>query len=134
MQNFMSIVWTCIYYTGKGVYFLLNGVRMPYNNHTSININDIGTGESALLCFTENTNCCGLPNRTGEWYYPDGTLILSASHGFDLFRNRGSQIVRLNRRNNAQSPTGRYCCEVPDADQVMQIICINILNGKYRFI
>ena len=40
--------------------------------------------------------------------------ISSLQHGF--YRNRGDQLIRLNRREGITSPTGRYQCEVPNAD------------------
>lgn len=86
------------------------------------------------MCVTDNVNCCGLPNRAGEWYYPNGTIVSRSTEGLDFFRTRGSQSVILNRRNDAQSPIGQYCCKVPDASQTTQIICINITSGKYDFL
>jgi hypothetical protein len=34
--------------------------------------------------------------------------------------------VRLNRRNNAMSPTGPFCCVVPDATSITKTTCIYI--------
>ena len=112
------------------MYFQLNGVRIPYSNHTSVDINNIGERDVGLMCITDNVNCCGLPNRAGEWYYPDGTRIGPSVSGMDFYRGRSRQTVQLHRRNNAQGPTGRYCCEVPESSQVIQSICINIVNSK----
>ena len=55
--------------------------------------------------------------QEAAWYFPDGHEILP---GFlavsDIYQNRGPQIVRLNRRNGVQSPSGKYRCEIPDAN------------------
>ena len=40
--------------------------------------------------------------------------IANRQQGF--YRNRGDQIIRLNRREGIMSPTGTYRCEIPNAD------------------
>ena len=47
-----------------------------------------------------------------------------------IYRNRGASVVQLNRRNNAQSPTGLYRCEIPDASGTAQNIFVAIGNGN----
>ena len=92
---------------------------------------DIGTDDKALQCFTTRDDCCGNPsNRMGEWYYPNMMLIPSFGAGEDFYRDRGSQVVRLNRRNSALSPTGKYRCTIPDASGATQILVANII-GKH---
>ena len=50
---------------------------------------------------------------------PNGTRILNTPDA-NFYRTRHTQQVRLNRRNNAISPTGVFICEVPnDADSTM---------------
>ncbi len=93
-------------------------------------MSDIGdsavTGGDALLCMTDNTNCCSNPN--GEFYYPDGTAV-GFSFTNSLYRNRGEQVVRLNRRGDATSLLGRYRCAVPDASGTTRSVFINIVAG-----
>ncbi len=78
-------------------------------------ITDIGEGDNALLCITDNTDheCCHPPDD-GEFFYPDGTAV-SFSISNSLYRNRGEEFISLNRRNSATSPLGRYRCDIPDA-------------------
>ena len=99
-----------------GVILTLRGVQYP--NRSIINIREIGENDKALICQTDRRPCCqSLPNRAGEWYYPNGSLLTIEGSGRDLYRNRGDEgEVRLNRRNNALFPTGMYHCEVPDAN------------------
>ena len=85
---------------------------------------DIGEGDDALLCLTDRADCCSNPN--GEFYYPSGSAVGYSSTN-SLYRNRGSQVVRLNRRDNTLSPVGRYRCEIPDSSGTTQRIYINIL-------
>ena len=118
--------------TPTRLYFTLRGSR--YESGMSILITDIGSNTnnnssdpgSSLVCVTSNVNthCCrGADNpnggHRGEWYLPDGTRILNTPDT-NFYRTRYTQQVRLNRRNNAMSPTGVFICEVPnDADSTM---------------
>ena len=107
------------------MYFELKGVR--YDNNSAVNIYAIGEGDNALLCKTNKQDCCGtLPNRFGEFYYPNGVRVSIRIAGQVFYRNRGDQHIRLNRRDGASSPTGKYFCEIPDTNGVTQKIFINI--------
>ena len=109
-----------------------------YYNSSVINLTDIGEGHSAaLLCLTDNTQCCKgghNPSRAlGHWYFPDGTPVpdgLDASRS--IYRNRGPSVVRLNRRNNAQSPTGLYRCEIPDASGTNQTLYVGVYTTDIK--
>ena len=37
-----------------------------------------------------------------------------------------NQTIRLNRRNNAQSPTGSFCCELPDNSGVTHRLYVTL--------
>ena len=88
---------------------------------------DIGEGDDALLCVTDNTECCRT-GGDGEFFYPDGTAVGFSSIN-SIYRNRGEQLIRLNRRNGATSPLGRYRCAIPDASGVTRSVLITI-GGK----
>ena len=99
-----------------------------YLNNTIVLMSDIGETDNALLCMTDRTDCCSSP--VGEFYYPDNTAVGFSSTN-SLYRNRDTQVVRLNRKNNALSPTGVYRCEIPDSSGRMQNIYINIIGNPY---
>ncbi len=102
-----------------------------YCDDDIVNITDIGdsvAGGDALLCLTDNTNCCSGPD--GEFYYPDGTDV-GFSISNSLYRNRGEGVARLNRRNGATSPLGRYRCDIPDASGTTRSVYINIVAGMF---
>ena len=107
-----------------GVYFELNG--KVYNNNSFVSINDIGEGDHALLCKTDKVECCGNPNRFGEFFYPGGSRVPIKKSNQGFYRNRDKQQIRLNRRIGIVSPTGVYRCEIPDSNNVMQKVFINI--------
>ena len=89
-----------------------------------------GTG-GPLLCYTDNTQCCNSTNNImGDWYLPGGDRTKvgdeSQSDNGDFYVTRGPGVVRLHRRNNATSPIGMFCCEVPDTRSVSRETCIDI--------
>ena len=105
---------------------------ISYHNNTVLLLNDIGdtsTG-SAILCTTNRRPCCA-SFRFGEWYYPNGSMVPNDAAGEDFYRGRGDdQTIRLSRRNNAQSPTGSFCCELPDNSGVTQRLCVTLGNAS----
>ena len=112
------------------VHFELRGVM--YGDKSIVNITEVGEGENALICRTNHPTCCkanGEQNAIGEFYYPNGVQvpIRKINHGF--YRNRGEQTVRLNRRVDVKvySPTGAFCCEVVDACNKEQTICMYLV-------
>ena len=104
-------------------------------------LEDIGEDDTALLCMTNFTACCG-PSHTGEngsvlgnWYFPNGTKVPSSGNQWDFHRTRGQSVVRLNRRRGGVE--GIYCCEIPDSMNVMQCIYIglyttNTISGEWH--
>ena len=110
------------------MYFELNGEM--YLNNSEIAIDTVGENEEALTCKTDKEECCATrPNRFGEFYYPNGVLvpIRKAGHGF--YRNRGNQLIRLNRRPGVMTPTGLYRCEIPDSSGVTLTIFANLVHA-----
>ena len=120
---------------------LIKEVRFQLGDQTYVNgsavlLTGIGEGNNSLLCLTNNTQCCrGSDNPSGggfgEWYFPDGTLVPDGQDANrSIYRNRDTSVVRLNRRNNATSPTGVYRCEVPDASGTNQTISITLTGNE----
>ena len=106
---------------------------MVYANNSAIQITEIGTtSNTGLQCITDRMSCCGTPgSRAGEWYFPNGTHVPvlgeRATMATTFYRNRGDGTVNLIRLNaSIISPTGLFCCEVPDALNLMQSTCANI--------
>ena len=98
-----------------------------------MNVDDIGEGDDALLCSTNKTDCCTNKmgqKRAGKWYFPCtqdmevGTLGDPARNNA-FYRDRGSNVVRLNRRG---SPSERGCfrCELLDANNVTQMVFVTV--------
>ena len=120
---------TCVC-THSGVYLSLGG--MVYANNDAIPITEIGTtANTALQCITDRMPCCAAAaaeDRLGAWLFPNGMSIPRQGLSATFYRTRGDDgTVNLNRDNtNVMMPTGQFCCEVPDALNVMQRLCANI--------
>ena len=110
--------------------------NQTYLNNSIFAINDIGEGENALLCVTDYPDCCKPPNGNtsqGEFYYPNNDKVR-----FNVtdpwYRDRGPQVVRLNKKNDVLSPTGVYRCEILDYAGMDRSIFINItVAGLHEF-
>ena len=108
-----------------GVYFELKSKIYP--NNSAVLLTDIGKAGSALICKTDKKDCCKtLPNRYGEFYYPNGERVLIEFSQQGFYRNRDEQLIRLNRREGTTSPSGKYRCEIPDASGETKNIYITL--------
>jgi hypothetical protein len=90
---------------------------------------------TSLVCRTElvNTQCCrgGDGGRVGEWFDPDGNQFPRNYYFFDFSRSGYTHQVRLNRRNNAMSPTGVFECRVPPmGGGALVVASITITSGQ----
>ena len=108
-----------------GVHIQLNGCIIE--EYSSVSITDIGEGDAAVLCMTDKEGCCAdLLGRAGEWFFPNNERVGTFGGGGDFYRDRGQGVVHLNRRNNAMMPTGSFCCEIPDRNNVHRRLCIMV--------
>ena len=127
----------------SGLYFMLDGtVYLPGD---TVLITDIGIFVQAtdpvdpgisLVCVTTNVNtqCCRGSDggNVGEWYLPGGTLLprFGSAPSAEFSRSGYTEQVRLNRRNNAMTPTGAFECRVPDGSGVDQSASIILSTGS----
>ena len=98
-------------------------------------LEDIGEGDDALLCVTDLTACCRSPytdpmgpRATGNWYFPNGTRVLSSGAPLDFHRTRGQSVVTLHRKRGGVR--GIYSCVIPDAMNKTQIIYIGVYTAE----
>ena len=92
----------------------------------------IGEGAMALLCFTNNLDCCQEQlQRFGEWYFPDGSAVERQGDS-NIYRNRGPSVVRLNQGNNSTSLTGVFLCVIPDDSGTNQSIYVGVYPDHER--
>ena len=125
--------------TDTQLYFTWRGNR--YEPGDSILITDIrlhqgntGPGDSLVCVTTEvNTGCC-TDEGEGQWYFPNGSIVLRNINntGINIIRTGRANQLRLNFRINQTSPTGVYTCVVPETDgSVNQTAGIRLVTGTY---
>ena len=83
---------------------------------------DIGEAVNGLLCLTSNTKCC-LNDSSSDWFLP--TVDKVPAEGM-IFADRGPNMVRLNRRNNASLPVGIFRCSILNVRSTRQDIYIGV--------
>ena len=98
-------------------------------------LEDIGEGDGALFCLTDQTACCRLPYTdpmgsvaTGNWFFPNGTRIPSSGGPWDFHRTRGQSAILLHRRRGGED--GIYSCEMLDAMNVIQTIYFGVYSAS----
>ena len=85
-----------------------NDIVIP--NHDYVDLGLMGTSfANSVQCHTDLSSCCTSQHH-GQWYFPDGQFVSSDT---DIHEVQKSMRVDLRRRNNATSPSGIYCCEIP---------------------
>ena len=110
----------------------------PYQNNSNVTLEDIGEGDDALLCITNQTACCVPPyaggngSVFGNWFFPNGTRVPSdivnetSGEEWNFYRDRGQMVVRMNRRRGGEE--GIYRCEIPISMNVTQTIYIGVYS------
>ena len=110
-----------------GVWLSLNGTAIANDSYVDIGCND----EGALLCHTDRMDCCPGSNAAGNWFFPNGTRVEDLGYNYErtstsfFSRGKGPSVIRL-RRRGTPTKRQRFYYEVPDANDVMQIIYVNI--------
>ena len=114
------------------VWFTLKGT--VYQNNSNVILEDIGEGDDALLCITNQTACCqpshsGVVRHTlGNWFFPNGTRVPSEDKMWDFYRARGQMMVHMNRKRGGVE--GIYRCEIPDTLGFTQTIYIEVYSAS----
>ena len=132
---------TQLYFTWRGNRYepgdsiLITDIRL----HITSNNND-DPGDS-LVCITTdvNTQCCTDEGGVGEWFLPDGSMVLrnidDPNRNTQIIRTGRTNQVRLNFRIHQTSPTGEYTCVVPETNSsVIQTAGIRLVTGRWYII
>ena len=94
------------------------GETVPNHGYVDLSLvgTNIGDPGNSVRCHTDLQMCCttaqGIPR--GDWRFPNGDRLQfsSSTPAHDIYEVRGAQRVDLVRRNNADSPSGIYHCEI----------------------
>ena len=89
-------------------------------NHSHVDLSQVGRhdapgGGEGVQCHTDLSTCCtsSQGQYRGDWYFPDGDRLPFNSPTIGIYEFRAAQRVYLSHRNNANSPTGIYRCDIP---------------------
>lgn len=105
-------------------------------NNSNILIDTVGTSlndeQHPVMCVSDKTPCC---LQQGEWVFPNGSEVAERSQSQTYYTTRGNNgSVNLFRVATIEdSPTGTFCCEIEDATNTSQTLCVNICK-LVRFI
>ena len=117
---------------GGGVWFSLNGTT--YQNNSLVTLEEIGEGDDALHCMTDQPACCRPPyidsslSAIGNWYFPNETRVPSSGNQWDFHRTRGRMVVLLHRRKGGED--GVYSCVIPDKEGIDQTTYIGVYSAN----
>lgn len=123
-----------------GVFLSFNG--KTYQNDSEIAIVDIRENDSSrssssstknyngLQCITDKMPCCD-EHKIGHWFFPNGTVVpeIMSNNSFYVTRGQNDGTVNLNRLNDSLIPTGRFCCEIPDALGNINHVCVRLTRN-----
>ena len=110
----LVIPWSLVeVHSQTAPYVSFMGEILP--NHSYVDLTLVGDpGDHSVQCHTDLSTCCSGtegPHR-GDWYFPDGTRLPFSAEGVGIHEQRVAQQVELRRRNNANSPSGIYRCDI----------------------
>ena len=103
--------------------------NITYQNNSCVTLENIGEGDDALNCRTNQSACCRRPytgngSSLGNWFFPNGTKVPGSKSQWGFYRDRGNTSVFLSRRRGGED--GIYSCEIPDSMNVIQTIYIGV--------
>ncbi|CAI8053078.1 Receptor-type tyrosine-protein phosphatase H [Geodia barretti] len=113
----LSLLWSLVEVHSQTFPYVSFMSQISLANNSYVDISLVGRpedGGDSVQCHTDLGTCCGPVDGShrGDWYFPDGTILGFSGNG-DIYEQRVSQRVDLRRRNNANSPTGIYRCDIP---------------------
>ena len=123
-------LWYCYIFLSHVGYIRFSLRGITYQNNSLVTLEDIGEGDGALLCITEQIRCCRGPS-IGNWFFPNGTgvpnRIIYYGIMWEFYRNRSNMVLHMHRRRGGDN--GIYHCEIPDTAGVHQIIYIGVYTA-----
>ena len=109
------------------MYLNFGGENLPTNAYVVISALD-STNDSALVCRTDQPDCCEGDNIAGGWFDPSGTMIsFNASSSQGLYSSGGSGGIHL-LRGTGIPVEGIYTCRVVDGTSTTQTVFVGLYN------
>ena len=124
-----NISITCKLFSAcTAVYLNFGGENLPTNGYVAIS--ELGsTEDTALVCRTDQTNCCDGDSIDGGWFDPDGTMVeLNADSSQGFYSSVGSDGIQL-LRGSGIPVEGIYTCRATDNSSTEQPVFIGLYNA-----
>ena len=129
----LSLLWSLVEVHSQTEYPYVSFMGENLSNNSYVDLTLVGEDDgdpgNTVRCHTDLHTCCGLAQggHRGDWYFPDGDRLEMS----DIYVTNGSQRIILNRRNDANSPSGIFRCEIPtvaiqDDDDVLVRETVNV--------
>ena len=98
---------------------------LEIENHSFLRFFDVTTGDNALLCVSDNTDCCTVHNA--NWFLPGSISPLTTSSSpYSVSRNttvpRYVALMRSGSGADRDNDDGLYRCEIIDIDGNIQML------------
>ena len=119
-MNFASLLlllWSLVEVHSQQTFPYVSFVSQTLVNNSYVDLSQVGndgSGSDSVQCITDLGSCCsgGQGQHRGDWYFPDGARLPFSDNNGDIYEFRGAQRIDIRRRNNANSPTGIYRCDI----------------------
>ena len=109
--------------------------NVEIENHSFLRFADVTTGDNALLCVSDNTNCCTGDNA--NWFLPGSTTPLTTSSSpYSVTRSTTApRNVALRRSGDgggadSDDDDGLYRCEIIDTDGNIHMLYVWLDTGS----
>ena len=101
-------------------------------NGTIITNNSGIINDEPLFCFTDHKNCCSSDTAivTGNWFFPNGSVIGKKTTSHNIYIERGWSVVGLYWNDSTTIPTGVYQCEILDATGILRNVFVGIYSAQ----
>ena len=115
LSLFLCLLWSLVEVHSQTEFPYLSFMGETLPNHSYVDLTEVGRPEDgghSLECHTDLDTCCNGPHK-GDWYFPDGDRLDFSGDDGDIYEARDAQRVDIRRRNNHNSPSGIYRCDIP---------------------
>ena len=115
----LRLLWSLVEVQSQTVpYISFMGNNLP--NHSYVDLSQVGedrTGSDndTVQCHTDLETCCRSSEgiHRGDWFPPGSDTRLTFTGGEDdIYEERRTRVVHLQRRNNPTGPSGIYRCVI----------------------
>ena len=115
MSVLLFLLWSLVeVHSQTAPYLFFMGEALPNHSYVDLSlVGDADDGSDSVQCHTDLTTCCGSDQGSdrGDWYFPNGVRLPFNAPNV-VYELRTAQVVDLRRNDNADTPSGIYCCDI----------------------